>query len=339
MEIVSGCNDGVVNATPAFQAVLNLPSAGKTIRCFVPRGTYRLDTAPVLGAGNVIWELESGVSFVGNSLSFNSPVKYQGKHVGGGFNTSVVGGAVERTVSKLVLEDSVVMVSTDNYSGSTIFPTDAVLVHHKATNSAATPRAWTVNSNIVKQSTAANNYSCGHEISVQNQTTETGLPNDTGCIMAFFASYIDSGVSGNYGSAAYVIGGTGANASNGWKYGLWVDAITTGGTGINFRTSGTNSMGYGISTMDVTAAFSGGAIGLGNGHKIVSKDNAGVVRNVANLDTSNYLQIGDSAVPIVLNGNGLLVPNLPTATTAGAIQKYGIIAVGGVNYKIPLYAM
>lgn len=335
----SGYNDGVVNATPAFQAVYDLPAAGKTIRCSIPRGVYRLDTTPVPGTGKVIWDFEPGATITGSSLPFATPIKYQGTHIGLGLDAAVVGGAVERIVSKLTPEDSVLMVSTENYGGSTIFPEDAVLVHFKATNSDASPRAWTQNNNIVKQSVAVDNYSCGLEISVQNQTTECTAPNTTGCIVGYFASYINSNVGNNYGSAAYVIGGTGASAANGWKYGLWIDAITTGGTGIDFRTSGSNAMAYGLSTTNVTANFTVGAIALGNGHKIVSKDAAGNIKNITNLDSGGYLQISDTGVPVVLNGSGLLLPSIPTSPTSGAMQGYIVVAIAGVNRKIPYYAM
>lgn len=341
MEIASGYNDGVVDATPAFQAVLDLPASGKTIKCVIPRGTYKLDSSPVAGSGKVIWELESGVLFSGSGvLPFVAPTKYQGAHKGHGFNSTVVGGAVERIVSKLTPEDSVFMLSTENYGGSTIFPSDAVLLHAKATNSDSAPRAWTQNNNIVKISAAPTNYSCGLEISVQNQTSEVTDPNSaTGSIQGLFVSYIDTGAGNNYASAAVAIAGTGASASSGFKNGVWIDNITTGGNGITLKNSGSNAMDAGLDTRGVTGSFGSGAITLGNNHKITGKDSTGSTKNLVNLDASNYLQVGDSSTPTVLNGNGLLLPNIPTATTAGAVVKYAVVAIGGANYKLALYAM
>jgi hypothetical protein len=333
--------NGVLNATPAFQAVMNAPCATATIYCEVPAGTYRLDTSPVPGVGKVIWHLDSGAVFTGpGTLPFFAPTKYQGSHKGTGYTGTVVGGAVERVVSKLCPGDSISMLSTENYGGSTIYPSDAVLLHAKATNSDAAPRTWTQNNNIVKISAAPNNYSCGLEISVQNQTTEVTDPNSaTGSLQGLFVSYIDTGAGNNYASAAVVIAGTGASASSGFKTGLWIDNITTGGNGITLKNSGSNAMDSGIDTRGVTGAFGTGAITLGNNHKITGKNAAGSTKTLVNLDSSDYLQVGDSSIPIVLNGNGLLMPNLPTATTAGAVVKYAIVAIAGVNYKIPLYAM
>ena len=221
MIIDQSFGNGVINATPAFQAVMNAPCASATIHCEVPAGTYRLDTSPVSGTGKVIWHLDAGVVFTGpGTLPFFAPTKCQGAHTGTGFDRTVVGGAVERTVSKLCPGDSVSMLSTENYGGSTIFPSDAVLLHAKATNSDAAPRAWTQNNNIVKISAAPGNYSCGFEISVQNQTSEVTDPNSaTGSIQGLFVSYIDTGAGNNYASAAIAVSGTGASALNmgcGW---------------------------------------------------------------------------------------------------------------------------
>lgn len=340
MEIDQKYGNGVLNATPAFQEVLNAPCAGATIRCEVPAGTYKLDTSPVAGSGKVIWNLHSGVTFTGSgTLPFVTPTKYQGAHKGHGFNSTVVGGSVERIVSKLTPEDSVFMLSTENYGGSTIFPEDAVLLHAKATNSNECPRAWTQNTNIVKQSTATNNYSCGMEVSVQNQTSETGLPNASGCIQGVFVSYIHHDSGSNYGSAAYVVGGNGASASYGWKYGMWIDNIATGGTAITVKNSSGNAMDSALDTRSVTGAFGTGAVTLGNNHKIAAKDQTGVMRNVATLDSGGYLQISESAVPVVINGP-MLISNANIATTAGApTGKYLVWAINGVNYKIALLAM
>lgn len=338
--LIQDCNNGVINATPVFQSILNAPASGCTIHCTVPAGTYRLDTSPVAGAGKVIWHLEPGVTFTGSgALPFVTPTKYHGTHKGHGYNSNTVGGSVERIVSKLTPEDSVFMVSTENYGGSTIWPEDAVLVHFKATNSDECPRAWTQNTNMVKQSTAPDNYSCGMEISVQNQTAETGAPNTSGCIQGMFVSYVHHNNGSNYGSAAYVVGGSGASATAGWKHGMWIDNITTGGNAITVKNSGANPMDSGLDTRGVTGSFGTGAITLGNNHKVTAKDATGVTRNVVNLDSGGYLQISESAVPVVINGP-MLISNANITTTAGApTGKYLVWAINGVNYKTALLAM
>lgn len=341
MKIDQSYGNGILNATPAFQEVMNAPCATATIHCEVPAGTYRLDTSPVPGAGKVIWHLDSGVVFTGpGTLPFFAPTKYQGSHKGTGYTGTVVGGAVERVVSKLCPGDSISMLSTENYGGSTIFPSDAVLLHAKATNSDAAPRTWTQNNNIVKISAAPTNYSCGLEISVQNQTTEVTDPNSpTGSLQGLFVSYIDTGVGNNYASAAVAIAGTGASASSGFKNGVWIDNITTGGNGITLKNSGANAMDSGLDTRGVAGAFGTGAITLGNNHKIAAKDPSGTMRNVAVLDAGGYLQISEAAIPVVINGP-MLIQNANITATAGApTGKYLVWAINGVNYKTALLAM
>lgn len=341
MQIDQTYGNGILNATPAFQAVMNAPCASATIHCEVPAGTYRLDTSPVPGAGKVIWHLDSGVVFTGSgTLPFVTPTKYQGAHKGPGYNSTVVGGAVERIVSKLTPEDSVFMLSTENYGGSTIFPSDAVLLHVKATNSDAAPRTWTQNNNIVKISAAPTNYSCGLEISVQNQTTEVTDPNSaTGSLQGLFVSYIDTGAGNNYASAAIAISGTGASAASGFKTGLWIDNITTGGNAITVKNNGSNAMDAALDTRGVTGAFGSGAVVLGNGHRLASNNPAGAAKNMMNMDSGGYFQVGDSSIPMVLNTAGFLLQGIATAPTAGAIAGYIVLAINGVNRKIPFYAM
>lgn len=59
----------------AFQAALNYPEAGKTVKCLVPDGTYNLPSSPTAGVGKVLWEFGRNVVFTGSGVLPFAPTK------------------------------------------------------------------------------------------------------------------------------------------------------------------------------------------------------------------------------------------------------------------------
>lgn len=346
--------NGIIDEASAFQAVYNLPASGATIYCLIPAGTYKLNTSPIAGAGSVIFVSQPGVIFTGaGTLPFTAPPINKGFRVGTGQPTNPAQGGILRLDVDLTRGDTEFALFTKDYTGSVTDVNDAVLFGAYAVDGTSTPRVWSQNINIVKKTTGsgiAANYACGIEVSAQNNTTVTGAPNNTDCLMAFFASYIGTGVGVNKGSAGFTVGGNGATANQGWNFGLWIDNITDNGVGISIRNaSGNRIMGAALDTRSHIGAFQGAAILLGNNHTILSNDSGGTARPILNFDASNYLQIGDVSITngIVLNSAGLLLPNITTSGTANAgaatlpANPVGFIqiAIAGTNRKIPYYVV
>lgn len=346
--------DGVADDTAAFQSVYNDVAAGATMRCTVPPGTYRLATSPVIGAGCVIWEFDPGAVISGpGTLPYTSPPINKGKRVNTGQPIAPFQGGIQRFDSPLVMGDTAHAFFSSGYLGPITKPEDAVLFGAYAVDSVDHPRTWTQNINIVKQTSGSlieDNYACGIEISVQNQTNVVGAPNADECLMGLFASYIKSAAGSDKASAAVVVAGDGATSTQGWQSGVWIDNIVSNGVGIRIgNINGGQAMGAALDTRDHAGPFQVAAILLGNNHRILSNNPAGVARNLIHLDGSDYLQIGGTGISggTVINTPGLLLPNIPTQTTATAgaatlpSNPVGFITVtiGGTNRKIPFYGV
>lgn len=337
----------------AFQRVYDLGEAGKTIYCTVPAGNYSLSASPTTGSGPVIFVQYPGASFTGaGTLPFMKPVVNKGFRVGTGQPLSAEEGGIVRVDVQLNSGDTQVAIFTHNYLGPITLTEDAVLVGMYAVDNADNLRVWSQNNNIVKtQSGGVNNLCVGIEVSVQNQTTVAVSPGAVDSIVGFFASYIrPAGSATSQASAGLMVEGDGATANRGWKYGVWVDNIVNGGTGIHIgNASGAQSMGAGLITTGHAGTFVTGAVWLGNAHKIVANNTGAAVRNLIHLDASNFLQIGDASnsVGCVINSGGLLLPNVPTTGTASAgtatlpTNPVGFLAVtiGGTDRRIPFYAV
>ena len=348
--------DGVINDTPAFQSIYNLGVAGKTIYCRVPASSaaYVLSSSPVVGAGPVIFVQDAGVSFTGaGTLPFMAPVGNKGFRVGSGQPTSPFQGGIVRIDTQMTRGDTQVAIFSHNYGGSITLPEDAVLTGSYAVDSVDTPRTWAQNTNIVKtttSSTFADNFCCGIEISVQNQTAVVASPDAKESIIGFFVSYINPGGAGtSVGSAAIKIDGSGATSVRGWQQGIWIDNVVHNGTGLRIgNVNGTQSMGAAIDLRPHSGPFVTGAILLGNSHKVRANNTLGSAQELISLDGSNFLQLGDASMTagLVLQPPALLLPNI--ATTAGASVGaatlpanpvgFIIVAIGGTSRRIPFYA-
>ena len=221
------------------------------------------------------------------------------------------------------------VISNDHY----------VQLHSVFYNSAGTPSAWAYNPVVVKDvdsTTAGSNTTCfGAEISISNNTTETGFPLAANNLSGIFLSYIHTL---NTASSAICTGGL----SNGWEHGIYLDGITSDGYGIRMADDVNPNVGM-YAGIDMTAVnnFIGGAIRLGNDHAIVGKSNTNGDRVIAKYNVGNELELGDSSNPqgtriysSALKLNGLsLGAGTATPTTSDAVL---FLDINGVNYKVAL---
>lgn len=229
---------------------------------------------------------------------------------------------------------------------------DYILWQPFAKNSAAFPRVWAGNPvavKAVKSPTATNPLVIGWEISVTNDTDEASDPNPTGsngAVLGLYISYINTV---NNGSAAMYVTGIAAGTNIGWKHGLFLDGIATGGTGISVRNAvGSNAMNVGLDLSTHTGNFGIAAILLKSGHRISGKKTDGVVRELIYVNGANVMVVGDANtqdLPMQLFASEYRFSGISTATaaTAGARTlpaapaNFMPVTVAGTAYKIPLY--
>lgn len=253
--------------------------------------------------------------------------------------------------------------------GSTyvIADSDYVLLHEVINNSPSAANVWAFNPVAVKNTVVANsnvldshgNKSSnvyGTEISVSNNTSEpsvslpgssgNGYPQTNGQLVGLYLSYINmTGVA----SAAISIGGLGnpnARGQNGWLNGIWIDCITSTGTGIVLKDGASGAgMKIGLDLTPVSGGFGLAAILLGGAAPIAGKTSAGSVQNLLQLSALDEVIVGSGNLPLKLQSNRLSIvaPNSTTAT-AGALtpptKVYGYLQVvlSGTTVKIPYYA-
>lgn len=251
-------------------------------------------------------------------------------------------------------------------SSPVIAASDYVLLHETIYNAADHANVWASNPVAVKNVAVADSTTLdstgaktsnvyGVEISVSNNTAEpaltlpggtgAGYPQHNGQVVGLFVSYINTT---NVGSSAISIGGIGNSAArgqNGWLHGIWIDGITTTGTGILFKgdVSGAG-MKVGIDLSQVTGGYSAAALLLGAGHAIAGRTTSGSLMNIVQLDPTNQVLLGSAGAPLILRGSQFTV-STPTATiaTAGTITPPIKVAgflqaiIGGVSMRIPYY--
>lgn len=152
-----------------------------------------------------------------------------------------------------------------------------------------------------------NSETVGMEISIANHTDERGQPLGAGMLEGLFVSYINTE---NEGSAAIVTGGISAGPTNGWRSGLWLDGISTGGTHIQLRDEVSANQGVrcGIDTTGVNN-FTQGAMLLGRGHSIASLDTGGSIRTLLYIGSANEIVFGHTALPTRFQGSQFLFEN------------------------------
>ena len=213
-------------------------------------------------------------------------------------NTSKVGigqiadaDVVRLHIDATATSDASVMMLTMDSRASEIAATDFVGLHIVAGNSAGSTRVWGENIVIVKDTSAANSFVVGSEVSMSNNRTSAAQPLSSGSIMGYLASYI---FSGNRGSAAYAVGGTFAS----WNNGIWIDGIeATSGRAIvlddEVGGAGTG-MAIGLD-MALVGTFGTAAIRLGNADTISFLEGTG---------TTNINAISFSSGELVLNDGG-----------------------------------
>jgi hypothetical protein len=230
---------------------------------------------------------------------------------------------------------------------------DYILIQPFAKNSAVVPRVWAMNPVIVKDQkhpTALNALCIGLEISATNDTDEAADPTPTGANGALIGLYVSYINTVNQGSAAAYITGIAAGALKGWKHGVWIDGITTGGTGVSLHNDvGANAMAVGIDTTDHAGNFSIAAILLGNAHRLSAKKVGGAVRELIYMNGADVLVVGDANTQDYImrffaqsyEFSGIATAGAATAGAAGAppaqVAQYMPVKVAGTNYKIPLY--
>lgn len=256
---------------------------------------------------------------------------------------TISNGTALRLDDNLLGGDAVMFISSGG-ADKEIASTDGVGIHIVVNQTASVPRAWGENVVIVKNSTGANNFTVGNEVSVSNNTAQAAAPLANGCVMGFFASYI---YGSNNASAAFASGGASAGA-NGWNNGLWLDGIATGGTGISLRNAvgAGNAMSVGIDTTSHANNFSVAAIALGNQHNIVGKESGGTIRQLLRIDGSNVVQVGDpnnlTNIPGAVSFSNLANASSASAGGASALPGnpvgYVTIKINTVDRKIPYWA-
>lgn len=168
------------------------------------------------------------------------------------------------------VRDHDTVISSSFPSGKNIDPAASVLWYGHVSNSATHPQVWALNPLAIKQdSSDPDNIVVAIEASVSNNTSEADdVAGGSRSVIGVWSAY---GHVANQGSAAFASNSLGnatvgyVDATRGWKNGLFVDGISTGGTGIRLEDANSNNGGMlrGVDLSGVNS-FTDGAIVLGH---------------------------------------------------------------------------
>ena len=281
----------------------------------------------------------------GNKLIFNAERK---RNVIRSTNT-IVNGYEDEKASKA--GSSLRVDGEQSPGGSVIFlntndrkpvvaATDFVMLHSVQYNGASTPKMWGYNPVIVKDvnsvTAGSSTSSYGIEVSISNNTAETGVPLAINELTGIFCSYIN--LTGT-ASAAFTIGGL----SSGWEHGLYIDAIKSDGTAIKLAddVNPNSGMRAGLDTTAVNQ-FTSGAVLLGNTHKIVGKNTVNGNVPIAEVNGANEVALGNATNDMRLNFSDLKVTGGVVGASAAFPANYDatlFVTINGTNYKLPLIAV
>jgi hypothetical protein len=281
----------------------------------------------------------------GNKLIFNAERK---RNVIRSTNTIVNGyedekaskaGSSLRVDGEQSTGGSVVFLNTNDRK-PVVADTDFVMLHSVQYNGASTPKMWGYNPVIVKDvdsvTAGSSTSSYGIEVSISNNTAETGVPLAINELTGIFCSYIN--LTGT-ASAAFTIGGL----SSGWEHGLYIDAIKPDGSAIKLAddVNPNSGMKVGFDTTSVNQ-FTAGAVLLGNTHKIVGKNTVNGNVPIAEVNGANEVALGDAANDMRLNFSDLKITGGVVGSSAAFPANYDatlFVTINGTNYKLPLIAV
>lgn len=318
--------DGSTNDTAAIQAAIDAAIAQGVQDIYFPPGNY---VASGLTNTEQVNFVGDGAKFVGTTYAiFNDGMQLKKARLGKGQQSGNIFISTEGTHKEIADIDSVALhvVSgsrTDFANGSVEFP-----------------RVWGINTIVAKHEHFTNSYVVGLEVSMVNNTTNTAG------VIGVLSSYV-----GQANGARAAFESTGNIA--GWTNGLMIDAVKPTGTGIRlddsipavFGGAAGGGMSVGIDLSPVTA-FTNGAILLGNGHSISSRDDVGGITSILFTNaaltglrvagTSGNLVIQDKTGVTNYLRAGVDATNSIEIRVNGALKRVevGSTDSGGVGYRM-----
>lgn len=335
--------DGVTNDTAAFQAALD---AGGTV--LVPRGanSYLLNGditlptdailvfdagASISGAGQI---LNSGVGIsntIPNEEIFGKLVVRDSQYnvaYSNGFVTYPNMGQVLRLDAKTKAGQSGVFLSGDERA-PVVGGTAYVGFHSRHNNSSDAPKLWGFNPVVVKDitstaSTTGNSLVYGMEISVSNNTVETGTPLTNGDVGGLFISYIRDAATASFAIATGGYPAASTPGSTCFENLLWLDGVTSTGTHISLRdeVSANAGAGIGLDTANVSS-FSTAAIRLGNEHALCGRrSDTGASVPLIKLNSSQQVVISNGSQSIRLTSTPVAETGSFELGTSASTQSF-----------------
>lgn len=329
--------DGVTDDTAAIQAAIDATIAAGAQNVYFPTGSY-------VASGLTNTEL---VNFVGDGASF----------VGGTYNIFIPGMQAKNQRLATGQQTCNFFLSTEGTHKETDAETGAVAMQvvtgsrtDWANGGVEFPRVWGINAIVAKHENFPTSYVVGLEVSMVNDTADH---DDVIGILSSFVSHSE-GAKSAFESTGHIAG---------WNYGLVINAVKQTGTGIKFDDSipatygGAGDIGMNIGIdFSAVSSFSFGAIMLGNGQSIYTKNSSGTPKQLLKVTNTDDIVIGSDfggtggtiirsvgntvAIQDKSNQNKILVnadaTNPVNIFVGGALKKVEVGGVdsGGVGYRM-----
>jgi hypothetical protein len=188
--------DGVADDTSAFQSILNIISSSSQISCFIPNGTYLLNSSPIEGSTKITWIFDRSAILSGAGTLPFIPKKVQ-----------LGGTPISPEVPKISLIDG----TPTNPLTNLTYKTPALYVERHTNGNNPDSCTWgnpkktsAIMAEIVAYSNETGEVNCFSGRSFSNQPRNESNPNPLVGISALTESNVSSGKSRDVFTANFV---------------------------------------------------------------------------------------------------------------------------------------